>query len=432
MAHLTKQDRCKIENFLVAGVKPKEIARNLGKSHTTITREIRRHRQEEEPERRKSRNFCVFRAKCKENGLCQYPPPNCQRKCSSCRIIACNDRCLSFVEDECSKLKRSPFVCNGCGELKNCRRRKYFYFAQEAMKEYRALLVEARRGIDASKTEIQQYMGLIRRGLRQGQSFHHIMASHTDCFQKCERTLYNYFQQGIFELTRGDMPRMNVRKPRTKEKICHRIDPLYRKGRTYADFHVFKKEHPELPTVQMDSVVGSVGGKVLLTLHFECGLMLAWLRDTNNSQSVLDYFDMLEQSFGLVTFRKMFPVILTDNGAEFSNPHAIETSPVTKVTRTRVFFCEPNSAWQKGSIENNHTNLRRILPRGTSFDSLVQDDIDLVISHLNSYKRKLYDDVPAIQRFNSIFGHDILARLNISLIPPEEVILDKKLLGGKI
>ena len=105
---------------------------------------------------------------------------------------------------------------------------------------------------------------------------------------------------------------------------------------------------------------------------------------------------------------------------------------MTKVTRTRVFFCEPNSAWQKGSIENNHTNLRRILPRGTSFDSLEQDDIDLVISHLNSYKRKLYDDVPAIQRFNSIFGHDILARLNISLIPPEEVILDKKLLGGKI
>lgn len=198
------------------------------------------------------------------------------------------------------------------------------------------------------------------------------------------------------------------------------------------DFKDFKEQHPEISVVQMDSVIGSTGGKVLLTLHFECGLMLAHLRDTNNSQSVLDYFNMLERFFGLETFRKMFPVILTDNGSEFSNPTAIETSPFTGEQRTKVFFCDPSSAWQKGNIENNHTNLRRILPRGTSFDTLNQSDIDLVISNLNSYKRKLYDDVPAIIRFGSIFGKDILDRLNISLIQPEDVILDKKLLKEKL
>ena len=115
---------------------------------------------------------------------------------------------------------------------------------------------------------------------------------------------------------RGDMPRMNIRKPRAKEKIRHRIDPQYKRGRTYIDFNEFKEAHPDLAIVQMDSVIGSVGGKVLLTLHFECGMMLACLRDTNNSQSVLDYFDMLERTFGLETFRKMFPVILNDNGSE--------------------------------------------------------------------------------------------------------------------
>ena len=432
MSHLTKHDRCRIENYLNSRIKPKEIGRNLGKSHTTITREIRRHRQEEPNDQRKSRNYCAFKWKCKENRLCRYPPPSCQRKCSSCRIISCNRECSKFVEDECPRLNRSPFVCNGCEDLKNCRKRKFFYFAQEAMEEYCSLLVEARQGIDASKTELQQYTALIRRGLNRGQALHHIMESHKDSFQKCERTIYNYFHQEIFSSMRSDMPRMNIRKPRSREKICHRIDPQYKKGRTYMDFKDFKDAHPELPTVQMDSVIGSIGGKVLLTLHFECGLMLAWLRETNNSQSVLDYFDMLEQSFGLEIFRKMFPVILTDNGSEFSNPHAIETSPITRERRTRVFFCEPNSAWQKGSIENNHTNLRRILPRGSSFDSLTQADIDLVISHLNSYKRKMYDDVPAISRFNSIFGPDILAKLNVSLIQPDDVILDKKLLKGKI
>ena len=432
MAHLTKQERCKIENFLIEGIKPKEIARTLGKSHTTITREIRRHRQAEDADQRKNRNYCMFRQKCKESELCKYPPPSCQRKCSSCRIISCNTKCSRFVEDTCDRLNRSPFVCNGCRELKVCRKRKYFYFAQDAMREYRTVLVEARQGIDASTAEMQQYMDLIRSGLNHGQALHHIMASHKDCFQKCERTMYNYFHMDIFSPLRAGMPRMTIRKPRSREKVRHKIDPSYRRGRSYADFKDFKEPHPEIPVVQMDSVIGSPGGKVLLTLHFECGLMLACLRDTNNSQSVLDFFNMLERFFGLETFRRMFPVILTDNGSEFSNPTAIETSPFTGEQRTKVFFCDPSSAWQKGSIENNHTNLRRLLPRGTSFDSLTQSDIDLVLSHLNSYKRKLYDDVPAITRFNAIFGKDILNRLNISLIQPEDVILDKKLLKGKI
>ena len=47
MAHLTKEDRLRIENMLNAGVSATEMSRNLGKSHTTISREIRniRHKQ---------------------------------------------------------------------------------------------------------------------------------------------------------------------------------------------------------------------------------------------------------------------------------------------------------------------------------------------------------------------------------------------------
>jgi IS30 family transposase len=103
----------------------------------------------------------------------------------------------------------------------------------------------------------------------------------------------------------------------------------------------------------MDSVIGVIGGKVLLTLQFEVGLMLAQIRDTNNSQSVIDYFDMLEQKFGTDNFKKIFPVILTDNGSEFSNPTAIETSIHSNQQRTRVFYCDPYASWQKAKVENN-------------------------------------------------------------------------------
>ena len=432
MSHLTEQDRHMIANLLNAGLSPLAIAHKLKRAHSTITRELRKHRREDEENQKHKKNFCNRRLICHKRSLCKIPPGNCPGRCSQCKLIECRKYCDEYEEEVCTKLDRPPFVCNGCPDLKNCRKRKFFYQAVAAEKAYLDLLHECRKGIDVSEAEIRQYNELIRHGGHNGQSLHHIMSAHKDVFQKCSKSLYNYFNQGIFSLPRGEMPRMCMRKPRKVEKIRHKVDPKCRSGRTLADYEKYCLEHPNLPTVQMDSVIGSVGGKVLLTLQFECGMMLAWLRDTNNSQSVIEYFDLLEQKLGLSRFRRMFPIILTDNGSEFSNPTAIEISPITGKRRTRIFYCDPNAAWQKGSIENNHTNLRRILVKGCSFTRLTQQDIDLVLSHLNSYIRKSYDDTPAIERFCALFGKDCLDALNLTVIPPDDIILDPKLLKGKI
>ena len=62
----------------------------------------------------------------------------------------------------------------------------------------------------------------------------------------------------------------------------------------------------------------------LLTPQFDaCAAMSAFLRDANTSQSVIDIFDGLERLPGLEVFRSVFPVLLTDNGTEFSNPGAM-------------------------------------------------------------------------------------------------------------
>ena len=432
MSHLTEQDRHMIANLLDAGLSPLAIAHQLKRAHSTITRELRKHRREDEENQKHKKNFCNRRLICHKRSLCKIPPGNCPGRCSQCKLIECRKYCDEYEEEVCMKLDRPPFVCNGCPDLKNCRKRKFFYQAVTAEKAYQDLLHECRKGIDVSEAEIRQYNELIRHGGHNGQSLHHIMSAHKDVFQKCSKSIYNYFNQGVFSLPRGEMPRMCMRKPRKVEKIRHKVDPKCRSGRTLADYEKYCLEHPNLPTVQMDSVIGSVGGKVLLTLQFECGMMLAWLRDTNNSQSVIEYFDLLEQKLGLSRFRRMFPIILTDNGSEFSNPTAIEISPITGKRRTRIFYCDPNAAWQKGSIENNHTNLRRILVKGCSFTRLTQQDIDLVLSHLNSYIRKSYDDTPAIERFCALFGKDCLDALNLTVIPPDDIILDPKLLKGKI
>lgn len=53
-----------------------------------------------------------------------------------------------------------------------------------------------------------------------------------------------------------------------------------------------------------------------------------------------------------------------------------------------MFYCEPDRPDQKGSCEVNHEMTRRILPKGTSFDNLKQEDINKMMFHVNSYKRK--------------------------------------------
>lgn len=124
---------------------------------------------------------------------------------------------------------------------------------------------------------------------------------------------------------------------------------------------------------------------------------------------------------------KLFPVILTDRGSEFSNPVPIEQDENGEL-RSLVFYCNPSAPYQKGGIEVAHELIRRILPKGKSFDDLQQEDIDLMLSHINSYKRGKLNSRSAHQLFSFIYGDDILPKLNIREIEPNDIVLSPKLL----
>src|SRR5699024_4396801 len=136
-----------------------------------------------------------------------------------------------------------------------------------------------------------------------------------------------------------------------------------------------------------DSLEGIRGGPVLLTIHFvQQELQLAFLRTANDSRSVIDIFDRLYFILGSDTFSRLFPVLLADNGSEFSNPGAIEYDPHGD-QRTHLFYCDPNAPYQKGHCENNHEMIRRCIPKGTDLSRFTQDQISLMMSHINSYAR---------------------------------------------
>ena len=421
MSHLTDSERLEIEHGLRQGMSFGKISRGLKKSHTTISREVLKHCvNSEKGAPGRITNRCVFRRNCNVYHLC--PGRKCQRKCSACKN--CNEVCPKFQEEICGKLSEPPYVCNGCHDEHKCVLRKKFYLHSPAQQDYRHVLIKSREGANLTETEQSAISNAIHSGTQKGQSVHHIMNANKDSFTVCEKTVYRYVNAGIIRTKRGDMPRSCSMKPRKRKHMEHKVDTKCRIDRTYDDFKKYCEVYPDSAIVEMDSVLGGVGGKVLLTIHFNnCGLMLAFLRNANNSLSVIDIFNMIEERFTFELFQKLFPVILTDNGSEFSNPTALEISPISGEQRTRIFYCNPYSSWQKGHVENNHLNLRKVLPKGRSFENLTQDDIDLMLSHINSLARKSLNDVPAITLFETIYGKDILKKLGITLISPNAVCL---------
>ena len=427
--HLTDEERFLIEQWLRDGVSLKRIAAKAGKSTSTISREIRaRAIASDKYAPYRVHNRCTKRTDCQRRYLCGDEKPDCIKRCSACNL--CNDLCDEYEEQVCHKLYESPYVCNGCTDERACVLRKRYYLHRKAHEAYREMLVESRIGANITEDELLALDEFISPLILRGQSVHHIAANNPDEFDVSEKSLYRYVSGGLLKAKNIDMPRVCRLKPRKSKPVQHKVDSGCRISRTYADFKVFL-EKTNTPVVEMDSVIGRVGGKVLLTMMFRsCDLMLAFIRQRNTSQSVIDVFDMLYETLGKERFSMLFPLILTDNGSEFSNPRALEFDAQGD-RRTNIFYCDPYASFQKPAVELNHEFIRRILPKGRSFDELMQDDVNLVMSHINSYTREKLNDKSPFDTFGFLYGYDVLKTLGLSRIPANEILLRPELLKKK-
>ena len=258
------------------------------------------------------------------------------------------------------------------------------------------------------------------------------MFTHQDELMCSEKTIYNYIDDCLLDVRNIDLPR-KIRFCVRRKKPEFKVDKGCRLGRTYKDFEVFMEQNPDTAVVQMDSVIGTIGGKCLLTIHFvESSLMLAFLRDANTSQSVINVFEWLDYRLGGKMFNHLFPVIVTDNGSEFSNPKMIEyrTYPVEGygLRRTKIYYCDAGCPYQKGAIEVNHELIRRVLPKGTSFDNLTQKDVTRMMDHINSYKRKKLNDRSPYETFSFHYGEEVLKLLGCTPVAAEDILLKPALL----
>ena len=423
--HLTDAERLQIEQWLKDKVSIKQIALKLIKSTSTVSREIRsRAITSDKYAPYRIHNRCIKRNDCQKRYLCA-DKPNCTKLCSTCNL--CNELCEDYQEQLCYKLCEPPYVCNGCVEEHQCVLRKKYYLHQKAHEAYREMLVESRTGANITEDELLALDGIVSPLVMRGQSVHHIVTHNPDQFEVSEKSIYRYVSGGLLKARNIDMPRVCRTKPRKSKPVEHKVDSGCRIGRTYADFLAFIQASGS-SVVEIDSVIGRVGGKVLLTLMFKsCDLMLAFIRDRNTSQSVIDVFNYLDETLGREVFSQLFAVCLADNGSEFSNPKALEYDAQDD-RRTSLYYCDPFSSFQKPNVELNHEFIRKVLPKGKSFDNLTQNDISLMMSHINSYSREKLNDKSPFDTFSFLYGHDILEKLGISRIPANEILLKPSLL----
>jgi IS30 family transposase len=424
--HLTDRDRLQIEHSIRHQESFRQIAKTIGKYHTTISREVLNRRVvSNKGATGRLSNRCIMRAECQKRYLC-LNMQDCTRRCTKCKY--CNTVCPDFNEEVCPKLSKPPYVCNGCKQEYRCILRKQYYLHNPAQTNYRKTLVESRSGANITENELLSIDALISPLVKNGQSVHHILVNNPDRFDIHEKTVYRYIAGGLLKAKNGDMPRVCMLKPRSSKPVHHKVDKKCRIGRMLTDFQTFIAAAPDTRIVEMDSVIGRIGGKVLLTLMFRhCGLMLAFLRDRNDSQSVIDIFKMLREMVEEELFCALFPLLLTDNGSEFSNPAAIECNDAGMRT-THVFYCDPYASWQKGCVERNHEFIRYILPKGTSFDNLTQSTVNLIMSHINSYSRPALNDKTPFDLFSFAYGKDILSKIGIFKIPANKIVLKPSLI----
>ena len=305
----------------------------------------------------------------------------------------------------------------------------FFYRAKHSHDTSLELRSSSRSGINLSPEELDQLNRLVSPLIKKGQPLSHIFLSHMEDIPCCQRTLYSYVDKQYLSVINLDLPR-KVRYKKRKKKQLDTPVPGYRKNRTYRDLLDFLASSHDSSIVELDVVEGAGGksGPVLLTLFFRnCSLMLLFLLPGDRRKYVQDVFDLLLSELGPQTYSQLFPIILTDNGSSFLDPSLFEM-PHRQDVLTKVFYCDPMSSWQKGRLEKNHEFIRYILPKGTSFDSLTEQNVNLMMNHINSTARASLNGCTPFQLALLLLDAKLMSLMDLRSVPADQIHLKPDLI----
>ena len=339
---LTRHERDTVQRMLERRASCREIARELGRSPSTVSAEVASHRFVTAPKARRGE-----------------------------RVDASAD-----LSAACPRLAAWPRCCNGCGRYRaiGCKRRPHvFYEARAAQLCADSVLVSSRRGIDADEPAAAARLEAIK-----GLPAPGAVARADGGAQRRPGgpVAVDHLPLGLGGLRRHDQHGAQAQGRLQAEEARRGPggDPPLR-PQSHAAFLALG-EDACAAAWEMDTVEGArEDSACLLTLlHRPSRLQLALPLEEKTAGCVADALGGVRAILGADGTRRVFRAVLTDNGAEFSDEAAIAALLGEGPGETRLFYCDPRRSDQKGACERNHVEIRKLLPKGAGirFDRLVR------------------------------------------------------------
>lgn len=409
--HLTIESRLIIEEMLNNDETITTIAKKLFRDRSNIGREIDKHKTIKFPSSFNRNNPCLYSDTC----IRHYN-------------IDCYRDCLDFIEkNPCPRLSESPHVCNGCNK-KQCTHVKYYYNGKEANEQYINTLSESRKKMHYSNIELNilnnDFYNLV---LQTKSIYHSLYVINSQGYNFNIKSIYRQIKAGYLRIKPEDLPRV------AKKKEYKVIDKSYKRnieGHSFEDYLEYKEKNQLAVEWQMDCVQGIQGSDepVLLTLQIvKISFLFLFKINTQTANEVAKKLQEFKDSFNIEKFNKILDILLTDNGHEFINIEKL----MNILPQTNIFYCHPYSSFEKGSIENNHELIRRVIPQGVSLKPYTQHDFDLLCSNINSLIRNNLDTKSPFDLVYEYIPKETLDKLNLKPIDPIKVTLIPELLGDK-
>ena len=409
--HYTYSDKLAIETMLDEGKSIKQISNDIRKSSCNIIKEIKKHIILKFPSTFNNSHPCLKSKTCNVKGY------------------ECYLTCKNIQFNTCPKLEKSPHVCNGCTSKGGCRYVKMFYKAREAHDSYKEILSTSRIGLHYSEYGVLILNERLCPLIVSSKSVYHAVITINNVYKLSfnKDTIYKQIERNQLPIKPSDLPRSRrISKSKSKDKNYKRDI----KNHTYEDYEKYKTNNPNACEIQMDTVEGikENNAPVLLTLEIvEINFLFIFKIDSQTIDDVTKKLYYFKDVIGEDTFNKIMEILLTDNGKEFINVEKImEIS-----SNIKIFYCHPYSSFEKGSIENNHEFIRRVIPKGISLKPYNQKDINLLCSHINSLFRESLDGKCPFDLIENFITMDIVKKLGLSKINPLDVKLIPELLGDK-
>ena len=397
--HLSRENRDVIEHLINTNYNFTYIGNAINVDRTTISKEIRNNRYI------KSNFYSPFDSKAIKN-----------------------------IVNKCPFLQKTPYVCNTCKQKNKCQKHHIYYNAKVAQENYEKKLSESRQGVNITPEHIDEIERIIVSLIKyKKQSINQVYINHSDILDFSKVTFYNYIDNGILSLSNIDLPKKVKYKKRKSSNIntIYKRDTLILKNRTHEDYIVMIAKHPKYSKVQLDTVIGkSTDKKCLLTMYIvETHYMLIFLLDKKTAENVTNIFKDIKEGLGIEEYKKIFRIILTDNGVEFFNPYEMEYDYETGKKIANVFYCHPNASYEKHEIEVNHEYIRRVFPKGTSFENITTDIIKRLQDNINAIPRESLDGSTPFDLTNKKYPK-LIEYLNAQYILPDDVDMSVENIRG--